>query len=88
MEWLLILSALLNAATGAFTGTRSADNAARHEAAVEAVAIAETLSTVAATVADRRRPIDASPRRLEDDPALQDDRPVSSASVQTDRLIE
>jgi hypothetical protein len=66
MEWLLILSALLNAATGGFAGTRSPESVARHETAVETVAIARSVAAVVVTTASR--PAEghwASPRSLE-----------------------
>ena len=87
MEWLLILSALLNAATGAFTGTRGPETPARHEASVEAVAVAE--SVVAAVAPAIARPAAASgPDRSGDSHPAVADPPMLREPLETDRLIE
>ena len=87
MEWLLILSALLNAATGAFTGTRGPETPARHEAAVEAIAVAE--SAVAAVAPAIARPAAPSgPSRSADSHPAVADPPLLRAALVTDRLIE
>lgn len=87
MEWLLILSALLNAATGAFTGTRGPEAPARHEAAVEAIAVAE--SVVAVVVPTLARPAAApNPARTAVSYPAVADSPILPAPLETDRLIE
>lgn len=86
MEWLLILSALLNAATGAFTGTRGPE-APRHEAAVEAIVAAET---VVAAVVPAVGSIASAPSegRAADEFPIAADAPLLPAPLDTDSLIE
>ena len=88
MEWLLILSALLNAATGAFTGTRGADAAAPHEAAVEAVAVAETVTSGVVSLLRAIRPSASAPGVPLTPFAPAVDLVLAAAPIDTDRLIE
>ena len=87
MEWLLILSALLNAATGAFTGTHGPDSAARQEAAVEAVAVVESMAAVAISVSVTA-PVGSVPFAFGEFFPPATDLVFSASTVETDRLIE
>ena len=86
MEWLLILSALLNAATGAFTGTQGPE-APRHEAAVEAVAAAETVAVAILPVAGRTASAPSQWQNANEFPIVAD-APLLPAPLETDSLIE
>ena len=87
MEWLLILSALLNAATGAFTGSHGPDSAARQEATVEAVAVVEFMATAAISVAVSR-PAGSAPVAFSEYFPPASDLAISASTIETDRLIE
>jgi len=87
MEWLLILSALLNAATGAFTGTRGPEATASHEVAVEAVAAAESLTAVVAPAAAHEVAA-PDPGRARTWYWAVAEAPAEPAPLETDRLIE
>ena len=87
MEWLLILSALLNAATGGFVGSRAADSSPRHEAAVEAAASAQSVAI--AVVAVVRPLVSASWNRAPANEFPQAAQVVAfRLPLETDRLIE
>ena len=87
MEWLLILSALLNAATGPFMGTHGPDSAARQEATVEAVAVVESMAAVAISVSETA-PVSAVRFAFSEFFPPTTDLTVSASTVETDRLIE
>ena len=86
MEWLLILSALLNAATGAFTGTRGPE-APRHESAVEAVVAAEAVAAAVAPISLSEVPAPSTNESAAVFPAVAA-APALPVPLETERLIE
>lgn len=86
MEWLLILSALLNAATGAFTGTRGPE-APRHESAVEAVVAAEAVAAAVVPISLSAAPAPRTNEAVAVFPAVAA-APVLPTPLETERLIE